>query len=235
MKTNLRSPISNEIEEIGRETLACVYEALLADGHIDPEGKTEDQVMNEVRKFALKWSAQRPMRMATDYREDLLTRARANKRSRDYYDAVLYYATWFEHWINCMLIWRLHRLNEAEVNQMVRDVNIRGKYTWLAALTHGYRFPQRHIKTINQVSAMRNEFVHHKYVLSDVDKWHEEPVRFQAVFRSAEAAVRYLQKFALHHLYKGSARGLLKRLRNTKKEAQTNGSRRNSVNVKKQN
>ncbi len=197
--------------------LACIYEALLGDGQIDPEGKTEEQIMTEVRKIALKWSNQRPMKWSADFRQDLLNRARSFKRKRNSHEAILYYATWFEHWINGILIRRLRTLDERETCQMIRDVSLRGKFTWLLALVHEKRIPERHIKAVLQICDLRNEFVHHKYKMLDVDS-DDESKKLNEAHRSAEKSVRYLQKFEERHFFKGPARGLLRKLRNTKHE-----------------
>jgi hypothetical protein len=221
MKTNHSSPIRREIEQIGREMLASIYEALLGDGQIDPDGKSEEQIMSEVREMALQWSKQRPMLWSTDFRQNLLNRARSFKRKGNNHEAILYYGTWFEHWINGVLLRRLHKLDEREGCQMIRDVGLRGKFTWLLSLIHEKRIPQRHIKAVLQVCDLRNEFVHHKYKMFDVDTGDDEGKKLKEAHRSAEKSVRYLQKFEERHFFKGSARGLLKKLRNTKHEKAT--------------
>ncbi len=217
MKTNFSSPISKEIEQIGRELIAMVYEALLADGQINPDGKTEEQIMAKVREAALKWSKDRPMMWSTDFRQDLLNRARSFKRRRNNHDAILYYATWFEHWINGVLLRGLRSLDERESYQMIRDVGLRGKFSWLLALVHEKRIPQRHVKTVLHVCDLRNEFVHHKYKLADIDS-DDEDKQLKCAQRSAEKTVRYLQRFEEQHFFRGSARTLLRKLRNTKHE-----------------
>jgi len=206
------------MEQIDREMLACIYEALLASGHIDPKGKTEEQIMAEVRESAMRWTKRRPMMMSTDFRQSLLTRARSLKRSRQDHDAILYYATWFEHWINGVLIRRLRSIDERETCQMIRDVSLRGKFSWLLALVHGKRIPHRHIKAVLQVCELRNEFVHYKYKMVDVDKGDDDKNRLKEAQKMAEKAIRYLQKFEEQHFFNGPARGLLKKLRNTKSE-----------------
>ena len=155
--------------------------------------------------------------MSIDFKQDLLNRARGFKRKRDDHEAILYYATWFEHWINAILIRRLRKLDEKEARMMIRDVSLRGKYTWLLTLVHETRLPQRHIKAILHVCDLRNEFVHHKYKVFDVDG-DDDSNKLKDAHRSAEKSVRYLQKFEEQHFFKGSARGLLKKLRNTKHE-----------------
>lgn len=197
--------------------LACIYEALLADKHIDPNGKTEEELMTEVRRAALKWARHRPMMMSTDFRHNLLTRARTFKRGRNSHEAILYYATWFEHWINGVLLRGIGSLREREANQMIRDVSLRGKYSWLLALTHGKRLPERHVKAILQICDLRNEFVHYKFKIADVDS-REEEERLRSAHGAAEKAVRYLQEFEERHFFKGPARSLLRKLRNTKHE-----------------
>jgi hypothetical protein len=192
---------------------------VLGDGHIDPTGKTEDEIMREVRIAALKWSNERPMLMSTDFRSSLLSQARQFKKQKRHQESVLYYATWFEHWINGVLILKLNTLDELEKRQMIRDVSLRGKFTWLLALIHQTRISQRHLNAILQVNNIRNEFVHYKYKLVDVDTWKTEVQPLRQAEQKAEAAVRYLANFESRHFFKGSSRNLLKKLRNTANEA----------------
>ncbi len=206
-----------EIGQLGREIFATIYEGLLADGHINPDGKTEAQIMAEVRNAALKWSKHRPMLVATDFRNSLLSKARSLKQQKNYHEASLYYATWFEHWINGVLLRKLKLLDVKEANQMIRDVSLRGKYTWLLALIHERRIRRNHLISILRVCDLRNEFVHYKYKLVDVDRIDSD--RSHEALRAAEAAVRYLLSFEERHFFKGSARGLLKKLRITKHES----------------
>src|SRR5664280_1150204 len=194
MNATTTSPVSREIEQTGREVLAMLYEAFLTDGHINPEGKSEEQIMAEVRVAAVKWSKRRPMLMSTDFRSGLLSQARKFKRRQEHHEAILYYATWFEHWINAILVRNLHSLNERERCQMVRDVNLRGKYTWLLALVHGKQIPERHINAILRISDLRNEFVHYKYKLADVDTWTDEDKPLRLAQQKAEVAIRFVSE-----------------------------------------
>jgi len=218
MNSNITSPVSQEMDQIGRQVIASLYEALIADGHIHPEGKSEDQIIAEVRKAARKWSNRRPMLVGVDFRSDLLTQARRLRRRGKLHEAILYYATWFEHWINRVLTRNLRSLNDREARQMLRDVSLRGKFTWLLGLVHGKQIPERHIRAILRVSDVRNEFVHYKYKLVDVDAWtdEDEPLRLQQ--QKAQAAVRYLTEFELRHFFHVPSLDLLRRLRNTGNE-----------------
>jgi hypothetical protein len=218
MKTEYRSPISQEIEQVGRELLVVLYEALLTDGHIDPTGQTEAQIMAQVRKAAVEWSRHRPMLMSYDFKGDLLSAARRLKRTKQDNEAILYYATWFEHWINGVLIRKNQALAERESCQMLRDVNLKGKFTWLLALVHGKRIPQTHVRAIMQIGELRNEFIHYKYRMLDVDQPDERKPKLLNAFRSAETAIRYLQHFEERHFFKGAARQVLRNLRSTRQE-----------------
>jgi hypothetical protein len=210
-------------EQTKQEFVACIYEALLADGHIDIKGKNEEQIMGEVLKSALRWSKLRPMMMSIDFKGDLLTRARSFKRSGKEHEAILYYATWFEHWINGILLRGLRSLDERERCQMIRDVGLRGKFSWMPAFIHGKRFPQKHINAVLKICDLRNEFVHYKYKMVDADDDSDES-RFKEAHKMAESAIRYFLKFEERHFFKGAARGVLRNLRNMKQRR--NGSTR---------
>ena len=218
-KDSHSSPINKDIEHYGRVLLAELYAAMLAAGHIETDGKDEDQILEEIRKYAVRWSKRRPMVMATDFRPSLLRQARLYKRRKQHNDAILYYATWFEHWINGFLDRKIHTLEANEIRHLLRDVSLRGKFTWLLVLVSGHRISVKQLHTIFRVADLRNEFVHYKFKLVDVDKDEDEDL--ERAGRLAEAAARYLHDFETRHLFKGAARDLLKRFRHTKREVQT--------------
>jgi hypothetical protein len=214
----LASPIGRDMRQAEREILAELYVSLLGHGHIETAGKNEEQLYLELVKEAVEWAKHRPMRMSMDFRPNLLNKARSLKRRNELNEATLYYATWFEHWINFFFMRKTHVLDENEFRQMIRDVNVRGKYTWLLALAVGQRIPEKHLRAILRICELRNEFVHYKFKLVDADKFEDEVKQRRQTYQAAENAVRYLEGFETKHLFKGPARRLLKNLRHTKRE-----------------
>lgn len=222
-KTAHTSPISKDMEQNGREILAELYISLLGTGQIATDGKNEDQLYLELVQRAKEWSERQPIRMSRDFRPDLLKQARTLKRRNQLNEASLYYATWFEHWINSFYDRKANALDENEFRQMIRDVNLRGKFTWLMTLVVGRRIPDRHLRAVVRVSDLRNEFVHYKFKPVDVEKSEDEFEQLRQAHKAAEMAVRYLQEFETRHFYKGAACRLLKNLRYTKRERSGEG------------
>jgi hypothetical protein len=221
--TAYTSPISQDMEQNGREILAELYISLLSTGQIETNGKSEDQLYLELVQRAKEWSERRPMRMSRDFRPGLLKQARSLKRRNQLNEASLYYGTWFEHWINSFFDRKAHRLDESEFRQMIRDVNLRGKFTWLLALVVGWRIPEKHLRAVIRVCDLRNEFVHYKWKPVDFDKSEDELEQLRQAHRAAESAIRYLQEFETRHLFKGAARRLLKNLRYTRHDRTNKG------------
>ncbi len=75
------------------------------------------------------------------------------------------YATWFEHWLNAMFLWKLGRrgLSDRDARDIVRNSNVASKTGPVWRVVFDDDLPHEIAETIRAVASRRNEFVHYKW------------------------------------------------------------------------
>jgi hypothetical protein len=198
MKSNLvpkKSEIAKLQEKFGKELVDGLCRQFLEEGIVNPNGKTGDEVIKELMIETLKWSKQRPMMMAIDHKSGLLKQARAFAKEEAFEESFLFYATWFEHWINGVLTRRSRKLDEDGRRQMLRETSLKGKFRWLLPILHSAEVPRSHLNTIIRIAEMRNSFVHYKFVMDDVEEWSKKDSEALIDIKRAEQTIKFLKRF----------------------------------------
>jgi hypothetical protein len=219
MKSNMsnvpvaRFKLSKRERTVGRKFVTQICEQFLAEGLVDVAGKSDEQALKELFDCALNWSGSRPMLMAIDHRPSLLRQARLFARGRSVEIGLMFYATWFEHWINGILTRKMHALDERQRLQMLREPSLTGKFTWVLALVHGVHISALHLKTIARVAELRNAFVHYKFVMEDVDAWQEGESEQSTTLVRVERTVKYLRRLERRLFSDGRKRHLVRKLK----------------------
>jgi hypothetical protein len=198
--------------ELGRKLVNTICRQILQEGIVELDGKAEDQVLKELFDQLLKWSKQRPMMMSTDHQSGLLKQARTYANNEQFDEAFLFYATWFEHWINGVLTRRLRKIDEDVRRQMLRETSLKGKFKWLLPLIHEVEIPTRHIDTVTRIAEIRNSFVHYKFVMTDVDQWKDETPRALADLKRAEKTIKFLKRFETKMFLSPQAKKLIRKI-----------------------
>jgi len=105
----------------------------IADGRLDPRGKSDQQFQREVARYMKSVADGAPLQFTTDFRGGLLVQARMLRKNRREEEAVLYYATWIEHMLNMMAasILRRRGLTQDLVREFIFDTGIRAKYLFV--------------------------------------------------------------------------------------------------------
>jgi hypothetical protein len=201
-----------------RRAAAAMFAGLVEQGSIDPAGKTADELRDEILRLLLSLKAKpRPFRIITDYRSNLLRLARSFAREKGYPDeiALMFYATWFEHWINGLFASRAQTCGftgKAMLARM-RWEKLKDKYQKFPTLVKLPSIASSHLKTVLECSEIRNDFVHYKFAgdsdsLRSIDR---NDRKIRKVIAQSEKAVRYLSRYERIHLFKG-AKSRMKRL-----------------------
>lgn len=205
------------LRAIGKIVVPQAALQLLRDGQISIEGKTEDQVFAEVAAhLRSQLESKTPFGLVTDHATDILPEARRFLRQQQYELSALYFATYFEHRLNWIVvqICQKKRIDAPMVKQLLRDASMRAKCTWVMAVLGQTPFPKEKLAAILEISELRNAFIHYKWPveLSNAKESSREQTLMK--LKKAEAIVRYLRKFEEDHLYDGRGRRLLRALRN---------------------
>src|SRR5437870_13475588 len=90
------------ITRLRRIIVQSVYETCVARGQLDPMGKAPAALAAEFVRMMEAWikDPKREFKLIVDYGESLLVEARRFGEVSKHEMALLFYATWFEHWIN---------------------------------------------------------------------------------------------------------------------------------------
>lgn len=158
-----------ELDWITKKLLNGFGESLIRDGFIKIEGKTPDQLHEEIWNILINTKIQN---VATNHTDNLLKSARSYEGNKNWELACLFYALWFEHWLNWLIVSVCKRkgFSEKLVTQIIRDTDIsRGKSTWLLKLLNIPSINQRHLVKMYKIMELRNSYVHYKWQLSDID------------------------------------------------------------------
>src|SRR5204863_7312102 len=147
------------------------YEALLRSEAPKLKGKTAEEISKVFEKHYSETAARRRRAglflHVIDYRTSLLKEARTQAlqaRHRDNF-ALLFYATFFEHWINGIIgtaaKWR--GVTDKEMMSILREVPLRGKLTWVVRLLNLPRLKPSHVNKLLDLAEHRNAYVHYKW------------------------------------------------------------------------
>lgn len=210
-----------EWEKLSLGIVSNMADQLIADGLVKPGKKSREQIAKEAtRVLGRLYRKGTKFNFLETHDERLLREARAYIKKDQAYEAILFYATWFEHWVNFTLTRDRFGLNEKERAQMVRETSLMGKFQWLLRILGFPRIHGKHLSVIRKISEMRNAFIHFKYSSLMADT-HEEGEKQKAellrLVEQAEKSIRYLLKYERLNLYSGH-RGILKKVLRRKKD-----------------
>lgn len=199
--------------------LGSLYESFVAKGELDPADKTDQQLALEFWKMAVAFrrdlkNAGENLKLIVTYRELLLPQARRFSRDGQEEIALLFYATWFEHWINGVMHAQGNKLNldDRALSLLLRTSNLETKFRCFPALLHLPKINEEHLGAILRCGSLRNDFVHYKYLsdkkFSTSDK---DDARKREAIAASQRAVRYLEHYERRHIFKG-AKNKIRRL-----------------------
>ena len=187
-----------------------VYETFVAQGQLDPVGKTPAAVVAEFLDLAKQG---RSLKLVVWHGEILLTEARRFARRGRQEIALLFYATWFEHWINGLMDRKAHqlKLSTKALKLLLRQTGFEAKLVCFPALAKLPRIQEQHMKAVLRCAQLRNSFVHYKFSVGTRDAGDDdEEEGHKAAISAAEKAVKYLMRFEQLHIFKGAKHRLRK-------------------------
>jgi len=195
---------SEEFRQMSFRFFASVTAALIAQGAIDPAGKSSDEIFDESKSIVAGWFDEDPnfeLDLTVDHTDGLLEQSARAMNEDKLETSVLLLATWFEHWINYFLGSMLYRreLSDEAISVLVRELKIRTKFTAFWELLRLDALDDEHLAAIQTCVDRRNEFAHYKWRPSRVG---EQDVLRRTITRGLRAVER-LQQIEDEHLYGG--------------------------------
>lgn len=196
------SPITEEDKKYAPLLKRKIIATFIKYEQINIKGMTATEINIELIKLI----EDVEFRLVIDYKDSLLKEARLHRKSGKSNISCLLYATWFEHWINEIISILCHRkgLSEDEINELVRNVSFRGKFTWLLKIFNFKQINKSHLNIIFRLTELRNNFVHYKWKEKSKNLEKEEIL----VLNEIEKAVKYLKNLENRYIYNNSKRKL---------------------------
>jgi hypothetical protein len=182
---------------------------LVANGTIDPSGMSEQEfkiaALTELKQLL---QEEVEFRFVLNHKSSVLKEARHFAQEAKGEFAIMFYATWIEHWLNGMYVWKLERLGKPGeyILERLQRRSIKQKVTteWTSAF--GENFDSAWKKSILEIAAHRNAFVHYKWqVEDDDDAFSESKAKVQELLAKAEMLVSQLSAKEHRMVYAGSA------------------------------
>jgi hypothetical protein len=180
-----------------------VVESALLYGHIPTFGRSDTEILDRVRQYVDAFVADDgPIHGVVDRAPDLLLTARSLRAEGRHDEAFVYFATWIEHWANDLLsiVLRRRQCDETVVLQMLREVSLRSKLTWLPIVLGLPALDQALVGSVLRLSDARNSFIHFKWQFTDMDGRGEAARRETELLASADDIVAQLTEYASTHL-----------------------------------
>ncbi len=199
-----------ELEELSEAIFPHLIEGFFRFAKIDPRGKTEKEIQLEIVKNLMNMLKQKDrvkLLHTVDHTGDILDEARNFVRSDNPYFACLFYALWFEHWLNGMIHIAGKRLtlSDQETIQIIRETNFRAKSTWLLRILGLKPINETHLQRMQGIIDSRNSFVHYKWKREDLYSAARKKNKQELVklIKDVEETVSYLLKLEDDLLYNG--------------------------------
>ena len=141
-------------------------------GEIDPAGMTPTELADAIAaKIKEVLANDAKFSVVIDHQGGLLAQARSFAQEQRTDFAVMFYATWIEHWLNRMIAWKLRLLGRDEklTRRQLMRLGLDQKVGAAWALLFEDSLSQDLAARIREVAEARNSFVHYKWEAIDPD------------------------------------------------------------------
>lgn len=184
--------LSRVVREIAME--------MIESGQIDPQTSTVAEVEQEATRRAheLLASDEFELKVVITHEDDLLNTARDYVRNGRHSYALMFYATYFEHVLNRLMMQKASavELEDNDSLDLVRK-SISDKTGAVWRLLFGSPFPAPLRHAINEIAAVRNAFVHYKWQPIPDEKPSETEAREAHQVEMAEFIVSGLEALSV--------------------------------------
>lgn len=193
-----------DIERLSKNIIFSFLEHAVREGQIDPKGKSEAELVEALKHYD-SMTANRNLVWATDHTSDILSKARAYRKSGDIWSACLFYATWFEHHFNFMLrsFGARRGLSDSAIRQIIRGTQTPAKIA-IWPLFGVRPIAKRHQAILVKLAELRNYFVHYKWNYSADKGMDHQEKEAQVILSEMEKTVSYVRRYDNDLLLSGS-------------------------------
>jgi len=206
-KKNNDSFKTKKVINLSLRVLNEYYRSALADCTFEPKSKTDEDREKEFLEFLKKQIIEKPNQkflFITDYTRDILKEAKKYRDKKMYELSCLFYAIWFEHFINDVIktLAKKNKLTDKDLVEIIRNTNFTSKITWLLKL---FKLPDiyyKHRRNMEKIIEFRNAFVHYKWIGKKEDDLGKHKKDLRTIVDSIDKTVTYLKKYHLKNVLK---------------------------------
>ena len=152
--------------EIAKTAFPYIVKALHVEGIItDNDLLDKTIVLNKVKEYLDDENNEINFELIVDHRDYIINLARLEEKKGNTELTTTLYATYVEHTLNRIIhIACVSKKHDYKTqNEIIRNINIGGKCTWLLELLELPALNPNHVKTILEISDERNSFIHYKW------------------------------------------------------------------------
>jgi hypothetical protein len=192
--------------KVSAELIRGVLEGAVAHGQIDPRGKSSEAVAKEFAELILRTLDGGRFLFTIDHTGSLRDLGRKFERNERPWLATLFYATWVEHVLNGLIALAVSRRGDTDAvtKQIIRDVPLQGKLTWLLPLL-GYRpLGQAHVGHLQKLADFRNQFVHYKWSYVDINESGSATLKLLDFLTHCRGSLQHLARYSTSAALAGS-------------------------------
>lgn len=196
---------TKEGKKLSESIMRSLLTTAVEEGRLKVEDKSEEEIAQGLIKLLRDFqkNSEREIFWIHDHRTSILKQGRLFFKTGDYQIASLLYGTWFEHWLNWLIITigKRRGLREDEVSQIIRDIPFRAKLTWIFPLLGLRHLPITHRNAIFKITDLRNSFVHYKWKGKDETADEREEQELIDSLSNIEKTIKYLHQYENKYVY----------------------------------
>jgi hypothetical protein len=207
-------------EKFAKSILPDFINSLYKDGLISESDLSDKTIVfGKIRDYMKKNKGKINWEIIVDHRETLLNVAEAENKNGHFEFAVALYATFIEHTLNRIihLACASKKIDKKTQTEIIRNINIIGKCTWLIKLLDLPIIRQEYVKTILEISDERNSYFHYKWKpepdtdkVPDLDKEKKDE---EEKIKKIKSLLRYLKAYETKFEFKGKKKHIDKMVR----------------------
>ncbi|MDN3937093.1 hypothetical protein QWJ39_12325 [Arthrobacter sp. YD4] len=200
--------------ELKADLIKSLAAQMIADGVIDPTGMSAKEFraafVAEARAIVAEDGG---FSVILDHQDSVLEQAQAFEASGKADFAITFYATWIEHRLNDMFIWKVKRLGkpQSEAVELIRLNSVKRKTGKVWTDTFGHELDTDIVATILDIADRRNAFVHYKWQAMGDEEMDDAKAEKAAVLAKTEPLVRQLIELRTDMVF-GDSTGFLDKL-----------------------
>jgi hypothetical protein len=206
-----------EEKRLQKIIVQSIINSAVEKGEIDPKNKSVSALDEEIIEY-LKEFQKHPteVRLVIDYRNDLLLEAKRFIKLGRNELGCLFYAIWFEHWANSLIVnlGNRNKLQEKEIILIIRELSFHGKLALVPTLFGLPRLNKAYVERILKIAEIRNGFVHYKWQAKSEQLDNQLSEEIEQVIQDIGKVVKYLKTYESRHLYHGKSHKIKKFLKN---------------------